>query len=215
MSWRKTAEAGECEFMFWDIVLILLIGYLIGTLNAGYLIGRIVKKADIRESGSGNAGASNATIVLGWKFGILTAFLDILKCTLAVYLTKLLFPDVDYYMFITGLAVILGHNYPFYMGFKGGKGTASVIGMFIAIDIRIAIAMALTIILITIVSDYIVIGTLFMYISALIPVYKIFSLLCFCILIFLAVLSMYKHRVNFIKIIRKEEIGLRQVINKR
>jgi glycerol-3-phosphate acyltransferase PlsY len=186
----------------------------LGTFNTGYILGKLIKKVDIRESGSNNAGASNATIVLGWKYGIITALSDILKATLAVYITKMIFQQNDFYMFTAGLGVILGHDYPFYIGFKGGKGTASVIGMFIAIDIKIALFMALGIILITIITNYIAIGTFAMYMINILLVFREFSLISFCISILLAVLGIYKHRHNYVKIMKKEEIGLRQVVRK-
>lgn len=201
--------------MLFDIIIILIGGYFFGIFNAGYALGKLIKKIDIRDAGSHNAGASNATIVLGWKFGILTAVIDILKSTLAVYLVRLLFAGPDYYMFIAGLAVVLGHNYPFYMKFKGGKGTASVIGMFLAIDIKIALIMSAAIILITVLTDYIVIGTAVMYFVSLILVYKYFSINCLIITLFLTVLSMYKHRMNFVKIARKEEIALSSLWKKK
>jgi glycerol-3-phosphate acyltransferase PlsY len=186
----------------------------LGTFNTGYILGKLIKKVDIRESGSNNAGASNATIVLGWKYGIITALSDILKATLAVYITKMIFQQNDFYMFTAGLGVILGHDYPFYIGFKGGKGTASVIGMFIAIDIKIALFMALGIILITIITNYIAIGTFAMYMINILLVFREFSLISFCISILLAVLGIYKHRHNYVNIMKKEEIGLRQVVRK-
>ena len=186
----------------------------LGTFNTGYILGKLIKKVDIRESGSNNAGASNATIVLGWKYGIITALSDILKATLAVYITKMICEQNDFYMFTAGLGVILGHDYPFYMGFKGGKGTASVIGMFIAIDIKIALFMALGIILITIITNYIAIGTFAMYMINILLVFREFSLISFCISILLAVLGIYKHRHNYVNIMKKEEIGLRQVVRK-
>lgn len=194
--------------MVFDIVVILMAGYALGSFNAGYFLGKFLKKVDIRELGSKNAGASNATIVLGWKYGIITALIDIFKCTLAVYLVKRLFNGPDLYMFIAGLSVIIGHNYPFHMRFKGGKGTASVIGMFIAIDIKIAVIMAIAIIIITIVSDYIAIGTVIMYVVSSVLVYKYFYINCFIVILLLTLLSIYKHKENFIKISRREEIGL-------
>lgn len=200
--------------MLTNIIIVLLLSYLLGTFNTGYILGKLIKKVDIRESGSNNAGASNATIVLGWKYGIITALSDILKATLAVYITKMIFQQNDFYMFTAGLGVILGHDYPFYMGFKGGKGTASVIGMFIAIDIKIALFMALGIILITIITNYIAIGTFAMYMINILLVFREFSLISFCISILLAVLGIYKHRHNYVKIMKKEEIGLRQVVRK-
>ncbi len=117
-------------------LISVLIGYAFGLIQTGYLYGR-TQKVDIRSMGSGNAGATNALRTLGWKAGAVTFLGDALKCVLAVGVVRLLFrgsceeilPVLSMY---AGLGATLGHNYPFYMGFKGGKGIAVIAGIIIS-----------------------------------------------------------------------------------
>ncbi|MBO5565508.1 MAG: glycerol-3-phosphate 1-O-acyltransferase PlsY [Lachnospiraceae bacterium] len=114
----------------------LLIGYAFGIIQAAYLIGRM-NGIDIREYGSGNAGTTNAVRVLGKKAGAVVLLIDALKCLLALLLVTALFskqyPDKIYLLKVYALAgCILGHDYPFYMKFRGGKGVAVMLGFVIA-----------------------------------------------------------------------------------
>ena len=109
-------------------VIASLLGYLLGCSNLAYFIS-LARKYDIRRSGTGNLGASNATVLFGWKAGVAVAVHDAGKALLAVLLTKLLFPDLEYAGAAAGVAAVLGHNFPFYLNFKGGKGTASFVGL--------------------------------------------------------------------------------------
>ena len=104
-------------------LLCVVIGYLLGLIQTGYIYGKI-NKIDIRKHGSGNAGTTNALRTLGWKAGVITFIGDCLKCVLAVTLVRLLFSQnshVELYAMYTGLGAVLGHNFPFYLNFKGGK----------------------------------------------------------------------------------------------
>ena len=114
------------------ILICVIIGYLIGTINPSYIIGKI-QGFDIRKKGSGNAGASNALIMFGKIAGILCAIFDIAKASFAVFLTsKIIFPDFKLAFIISSVSVILGHMFPFYMGFKGGKGIAATAGLILS-----------------------------------------------------------------------------------
>ena len=150
-------------------IISVIIGYLFGCIQTSYFIGKIIKKTDIRSLGNGNAGASNATKVFGWKYGIIVALIDIIKPIASIILIHYLWNNIlaadelIFLKFLNGLGVILGHNYPFFMKFKGGKGTASLIGMLIAIDIKIAIIGIVLIVLTTIITDYIALGTTLVY----------------------------------------------------
>ncbi len=140
--------------MAWKIILAILIGYLVGGINPAYIIGRI-KGVDIRKKGSGNAGASNATIVLGKWVGIFSGVFDILKATAVMLLMPLLFADVPYIAEIAGVAVVIGHIFPVMMNFKGGKGLASFGGMILAVDPRLFGLMLTAEIIILLIVDYI------------------------------------------------------------
>ncbi len=136
------------------ILITVLVGYLVGGINPSYIIGRI-KGIDIRKQGSGNAGASNATIVLGKWIGILSGIFDILKATAVMLLMPLIFPGVPFVAEIAGVACVIGHIFPVFMKFRGGKGLAAFGGMILAIDPRFFGLILACEILLLLVVDYI------------------------------------------------------------
>lgn len=193
----------------------IIIGYLLGCVNFAYIIGKL-KGFDIREKGSGNAGASNVTIALGWGYGIITALLDIAKGYLAVTICRNLFPEMVAAPFLAGASAVVGHIFPFYMYFKGGKGFASYMGMLLAFSWKLALAMAIITVIITVVSNYISLAT--MSVSVLTPAYYLYKglqMFPLMILVVLMILIIYKHRINIQRIINHEEIGLRDSGNHR
>ncbi|MDD7267618.1 MAG: glycerol-3-phosphate 1-O-acyltransferase PlsY [Lachnospiraceae bacterium] len=153
--------------------LCILIGYAFGLLQTSYLYGRL-RHIDIREHGSGNAGTTNMLRTLGKKAGIITFVGDVIKAVLAIIVTGLIFrPDSEMVVLLqlfTGLGVILGHNFPFYLGFRGGKGIASSVGVAIMIQPWIALAMILTFAVVILVSRYVSLGSLAMYLVFLVGV---------------------------------------------
>lgn len=153
-------------------LLILLIGYLLGCSNmAVYLVA--AQNVDLRSGGSGNPGASNALILMGWRAGLLVGAHDIAKAVLAVLLCRLLFPAVPLAGALSGAACVVGHMFPFYMRFHGGKGFAAYLGMTLALNWRFALLLLLAVSLITLVTDYVVLGTMTTVIS--VPLYSAWS----------------------------------------
>ena len=192
--------------------LVSLLGYLLGCSNLAYYISRASKR-DIRKSGTGNLGASNATILFGWRAGLLVGLHDIAKAILAVIVARMLFPDLEYAGAAAGVAAVLGHIFPFYLRFKGGKGTASFWGMTLALNWKLALAVGILLILATILTDYLVVGTF----SAIVvvPAYMGFFLHNLVLMAIVCVASFaifWKHRENIGRMIRKEEIGLRSTM---
>lgn len=120
-----------------NYLLCLLVGYLFGCLQTSYIIGKIFKKVDIRDFGSGNSGATNAIRVFGKKLGMFCLIMDALKGVVAISVARYYLDGTMLLLLVTGFGVILGHNYPFYMNFKGGKGIAASLGIFLAIDYRV------------------------------------------------------------------------------
>jgi len=201
-------------------VLSLLIGYLFGCFQTSYFITKIVSRKDIREMGSGNAGASNVTSELGWKYGVLAGVSDVLKAFIPAQLVLYIFPGslqpIDI-MALAGTGAVLGHIYPFFLNFRGGKGVACYIGMLLAINWQIGIAVIIGLILITIITDYVSVGSISLYI--IIPLlayasgdYSIIVVRCTVVLFFV---GMIKHWINVQRIINREETGLRSVFNKK
>jgi len=111
-----------------NIVLLMVIGYLLGSISFTYLIVRLVKRIDIRTVGSGNAGGRNVMIHVGLGWGILAGGLDIAKGALAAWL-GLELGGYETMGVLVGLMAVLGHNYPFYLGFRGGKGVGASLGV--------------------------------------------------------------------------------------
>ena len=193
-------------------LIAAILGYLLGCSNLAYYISRI-RKQDIRKSGTGNLGASNATVLFGWKAGVSVALHDAGKALLAVIVARLIFPDLENAGAVAGVAAVLGHNFPFYLKFKGGKGTASFIGLTLALNWKLALAVLAVIVLATVITDYIVIGTFSAIV--MVPAYMGFFLqnLVLMAIVCIASLAIFlKHWENIGRLIRKEEIGLRSTM---
>ena len=136
-----------------EFIVCCLIGYFIGTFNPSFLFGK-KKGVDIREKGSGNAGASNTLILFGKSAGIICALIDIFKAYVAISVTTALFPHYDHAFVLTAVCCVLGHIFPFYMKFKGGKGFASYIGMTVALNWKLALVICVIIVVATLITDY-------------------------------------------------------------
>lgn len=117
-------------------LVCVIIGYAFGLIQTGYIYGKM-HNVDIRKQGSGNAGTTNALRTMGWKAGIVTLLGDCFKCVFAVVLVHLIYgkshadilPVLSMY---AGMGAVLGHNYPFYLNFKGGKGIAATAGLILS-----------------------------------------------------------------------------------
>ena len=204
---------------FIQIISSLFIGYIFGCFQTSYFISNIVSNKDIREVGSGNAGASNVTSELGWKYGILTGILDMLKAYIPTKLILFIFPETSSpieIMVVAGTGAILGHIYPFFLDFRGGKGIACYIGMLIAINWVIGFAVIVGLIFLTLITDYISIGSISLYIIIPILIYmsNYYSKIVMFCAVFLFIVGMIKHWINIQRIISGEEIGFRTVYNK-
>lgn len=200
------------EMSFMGYLFASLLGYFLGCSNLAYYLSRITRK-DIRKSGTGNLGASNATVLFGWKAGASVAVHDIGKAVLAVILAKGLFPHLENAGAAAGVAAVLGHIFPFYLKFRGGKGTASFLGLTLALNWRLALAVVVILVLATIITDYIVIGTFSAIVT--VPAYVgLFqqNLILMSIIAIASFTIFWKHRENIGRMIRKEEIGLRSTI---
>jgi glycerol-3-phosphate acyltransferase PlsY len=189
-------------------LITLTISYLLGSINTAYLFGK-AHGVDIRDKGSRNAGASNIKVNYGWAAGIFTGLCDMAKAIVAMKLCAHLFPGDELIPFLAGGMTIVGHIFPFYMQFKGGKGFASYLGMMIGIDLKLGlIIVALTIVL-SLLSNYVVVGTLIVLI--IVPLYFIYikaDISIIMIMIAISALIAYKHRINIRRLIAHEEMGV-------
>ena len=196
------------------LLVAILIGYALGDIQAAFILGKLVQKIDIRQHGTTNAGASNATIVLGWKYGILTGVIDVLKGMFAVVIVRALYPEMPGLAFVAGIAAVMGHIYPVLLGFRGGKGIAALVGVLLALNVWLGLGVILSLIIITVLTDYIALGSIGLYIA--LPFITLMILrhppAYVGVAIGLMLVGVYKHLPNLGKIRRGEEVGLRAVM---
>tara|TARA_B100001029_G_C15058313_1_gene456195 strand:+ start:1064 stop:1678 length:615 start_codon:yes stop_codon:yes gene_type:complete len=194
------------------IFISCIIGYIFGSFQSSYILGRIFNKIDIREHGTSNAGASNAAMVLGLKFGIITFFIDVYKVVFAMELTNNLF-GVSSLSYCAALSAILGHNFPFYLKFRGGKGVASFLGLFVGIDTILGYSLGIFFFLFAIISNYISITGIFLYLIGPFIIWQnsqnIYITFFTIIVCFIGI---YLHRGNIKKIRLGEETKVREFI---
>ena len=202
-------------------LICLAVGYLFGLIQTSYIYGRM-QGIDIRTQGSGNAGTTNALRVLGKKAGAITFVGDACKCIAAILLVRLLFsgsyPDmVPLLCVYTGAGVVLGHNFPFYLGFRGGKGIAASGGMMLAFgDFRIFLICLFGFILAYSITNYVSLGSLVLYACFMIQIvifgqHGDFSLTeprlteLYAVVGFLTLMAFWQHRANIGRLLRGTE----------
>lgn len=202
-------------------IICLVIGYLFGLFQTAYIYGK-AHGIDIRNHGSGNAGTTNTLRVLGTKAGLIVFAGDVLKCILAVVVVRLLFgnthPDTIYLLMLyTGAGAILGHNFPFYLNFKGGKGIAATAGLILSFHpyfIPVGVVLFFGTFLIT---HYVSLGSLLVYAGFMIEMVicgqlgvfegmtqvQLYEL--YAVAAFLTVMAYWKHRENIGRLLKGNE----------
>ena len=188
-------------------LLILVIGYLIGSISNGVLISRIFGHMDIRDQGSGNSGATNTLRVMGVKYGVLTFALDFFKGMLCALIGKALTGSLPGGV-LCGFASVIGHNYPLYFGFKGGKGISTSFGVLIYLFPIQAILAFSVFFLVVLVTRYVSAGSIAAAVA--VPVLIVPTLISespvSCVLIvLLALLAIYRHRSNIVRLLQHKE----------
>lgn len=206
--------------MIWMRLAAIVIGYVFGLFQTGFIYGK-TQGIDIREHGSGNSGATNTLRTLGWKAGVITFVGDCLKAVVAILVVKYLFQDMftedmKVLEMYAGFGTILGHNYPFYMNFKGGKGIATTSGVCFVVCPQ-AVPVCLTVfVLCLVLSKYVSLGSILMILLFVIQIimfnaYGILgiaknSILEFNILaLIFGALAIYRHRANIVRLINGTE----------
>lgn len=197
----------------WNAV-ILLFAYLLGSIPNAVWIGKFFFNTDVRNYGSKNSGSTNTLRVLGYKAGIPVLLLDILKGFLAVkmiYLTFYYIPATGEYInfqLLLGLAVIIGHIFPVFANFRGGKGVATLIGVILAID-PVSMLICIGMFMITlIITKYVSLSSMIAGLSFPILVIVVFntttsSLVIFSLIVF--VLLLFTHQKNIERLVRNQE----------
>jgi len=197
------------------IILAILLAYLIGSVPTSVWIGRAFYNIDVRTQGSGNAGATNTIRVLGYKAGVPVLILDVLKGWFAVYIANffwnetIVFPDLIDLKIILAIAAVLGHVFPIYVGFKGGKGIATLLGIGFALYPLAATIAVGVFVLVLILSGYVSLSSIIA--SVTFPFVEILLLghndhITLMILsIAVAIFVPITHRKNIKRLINKEE----------
>lgn len=201
-------------------IICLAIGYIFGLFQTSYIYGRI-HGIDIRKHGSGNAGTTNMLRTLGTGAGAVTFIGDMGKCLLAVLLVKTLFgasyEDIRMLIVIyTAAGVVLGHNFPFYLGFRGGKGIAATAGLLAVMHFPLVLIAVLIFVVVLTTTHYVSLGSLLVYVMFLIGVVilgqngsfameQVYLNEMYVIAFLLTVLAFWMHRENIIRLARGEE----------
>ncbi len=187
----------------------VIVAYLLGSVNSSILISKAVSGKDIRESGSGNAGATNMLRTMGKKYAVLTLIIDIFKGILAVLFAMLSVKSggFEWCIYPAGLAVCLGHCYPVFFGFKGGKGVATGLGVLLMWDWQTALIVLAAALVIMALTRYVSLGSvtaavLFAVIETVKLRGNIPAMIC---VIAVAALLVWKHRGNIVRLAKGEE----------
>ncbi|KFZ26350.1 MAG: Glycerol-3-phosphate acyltransferase [Candidatus Izimaplasma bacterium HR2] len=198
-----------------EYLIVIIVLYLIGAISPAVLITQKVLGIDIRDVNSKSAGTSNAVITLGLKYGTLVGVLDILKGAIPVLILRLIFPDNDIIWFVGGLSAVVGHIYPIHLGFHGGKGTATFGGLLFAVAPVYALGLLIIFAILTVALDYIAVSTLLVIIVVPIAMYfQHYSYISIVLVSLYVILSFYKHFNNYVRIYKKQEVGLRATFSK-
>lgn len=188
-----------------SLVLVFVLTYLVGALSGSFILGRLVRGLDIRQHGSGNAGTTNAMRVMGPYLGLGTFAIDFAKAFLAMGLAYY-FLDHDQVM-VGGLGCVLGHDYPFYMKFKGGKGIASSVAIFLVFDFFGSLVPIFAGLLTGAISRYVSLGSLVFLTGSLISlvILRDPSPLNQACLLVIILLGIVRHRSNIVRLLKGEE----------
>ena len=203
--------------MIWRIAICLILGYAFGCISTGYIVGK-TQKVDIRKYGSGNVGTTNALRTLGKKAALITLLGDILKCAIPVVLIKFVFfqdlPETDLFGLYTALGAVLGHTFPFYLKFKGGKGIAVLVGTILTFDWRVFLICVGTFFVILAITRFVSLGSLVMEVLFVIwvAVTRPGDWHMLALSLVFAVLAFYTHRENIKRLLSGTENKIGQKV---
>ena len=185
-----------------DILIIGIVSYLIGSIPFGFILTKLFLKKDVRNIGSGNIGATNVLRTGNKTIGYTTLILDVVKAITPVFYVKFYFPE---FLYIASLSVFLGHVFPIWLKFKGGKGVATYVGILFAINIYFGLVFIITWLITFAISKFSSLSSLIASFS--VPIYLLifaqFNQLIFFMIMF--ILIFFTHRENIKRLKNKEE----------
>ncbi|PLT29349.1 glycerol-3-phosphate 1-O-acyltransferase PlsY [Peribacillus deserti] len=179
-------------------IVVLILAYLIGSIPSGLIIGKVFYKTDIREHGSGNLGGTNTFRTLGKKAGMIVTMMDILKGTLATVLPVML--GVDIHPLLAGVFAVLGHMYPVFAGFKGGKAVATSGGLVLGYVPLMFIMVLLVFFICLYITKYVSLSSILTAVFALIYTIIIRDVPLIIVISVLTIFIVYRHRANLVRI---------------
>jgi glycerol-3-phosphate acyltransferase PlsY len=205
---------GKGENNLKEYIAIIIICYFIGNFSSAYILGKVSRNMDIREYGSGNAGATNALRVFGIKIGIISFILDILKGFLATYIGSKIGGHNG--ALIGGVSVVIGHDWPVILKFKGGKGIASSLGVMLFLSWPTTLICSGIGFVIIAITKYVSLGSIVA--TCLVPIVssiiiRPYSVTFFLTTLVIALLAVIRHKDNINRLIKGEELKLGQRVN--
>ncbi|MED1421196.1 MULTISPECIES: glycerol-3-phosphate 1-O-acyltransferase PlsY [Bacillus] len=186
-----------------EYVVFILIAYLLGSIPSGLIVGKIFYGVDIREHGSGNLGATNAFRTLGIKAGTVVIIADILKGTLATLLP--IWFGADLHPLIAGMAAAIGHSFPIFAGFRGGKAVATSGGVLLAYEPVLFLLLVVAFLISLYISKYVSLSSIIVAIIAVIYTFFKGDIPLIIVVLFLASFVIFRHRANVKRILNKTE----------
>lgn len=211
----------------WQLIVIAMVGYLIGSINLSIILSHLMGKGDIRNYGSGNAGTTNTLRTLGKLPALAVLIFDIFKGVFAIGIAKILMPlgfdgieteylelSMEYAVLVAGFFAILGHNFPIYYGFKGGKGIATSLGVILTIEPLLGVTCALFAVILMLASRMVSLGSIFaaflypvlvFVLGSAYPNELMFKIPYCAFSVILSVLAIYRHRTNIDRLLNGTE----------
>lgn len=187
-----------------EIMIIILLSYLLGSIPFALLVGKLGYGIDIREHGSGNLGGTNTFRILGKKAGFIVSAADVLKGTLAASLPVLL--DIDLHPLIAGIPAVIGHCYPVFAKFKGGKAVATSGGVLLFAEPLLFLLVLLTFFLTLYISKYVSLSSIMAGVgSVILSILLAGDYITTYILIGFTLFLIFRHRQNVVRIVKKTE----------
>ncbi|MFP7477523.1 glycerol-3-phosphate 1-O-acyltransferase PlsY [Terribacillus saccharophilus] len=187
-----------------EYVLFILLAYVIGSIPSALIVGKVGYNIDVREHGSGNLGATNTFRILGKKAGIIVLIADILKGTIATILPVLF--GFDLYLLVIGLGAVIGHVYPIFARFKGGKAVATSAGIILGVNALLFAIIIASFVIVLLISKYVSLASMTAgVVGVIVSIFIAQDIVLSIVLGLLAIFILYKHRQNIVRIIRREE----------
>ena len=188
----------------WTYLGLIILAHLLGSIPSGLIVGKLFFKTDIREHGSGNLGGTNTFRVLGKKAGIAVTLADVLKGTLAVTLPIIFnLPEIN--PLILGVSAVIGHMYPVFANFRGGKAVATSGGLFLGINPIVFLIVLLCFLVTLLITKYVSLSSMITGIIGIITTIIMQEYELLVVSVILTIFIFYRHRANIKRIINKTE----------